>query len=446
MNITMVGTGYVGLVTAACLAESGNWVTCLDIEEEKIRRLTAGQLTVHEPGLEALVLNNRDKGRLLFTTNPTAISASEVVFLTVGTPPGSNGAPDLTALMKAIQDIAPYLAPNAVVVVKSTVPVGTNARIEKMLREILGRFCDVISNPEFLSEGSAVRDFMQPNRIIVGVRRPSLGEWMRELYKPFLQQGGVYLAMSVESAELTKYAANALLAARVAYINEIATICDAVGAEISDVRQGIGTDHRIGFEFLAPGPGYGGSCFPKDVKALENLACEAGIRVPLIEAIDASNKRQKLLLENKIKEHFHGELRGRTIALWGLAFKAGTDDVRESPALTLIEGLVNEGANLRVHDPAAMRNVHQLYGNALTYCESPTEALLNAAALVVLTEWDDYRVFEPEDIIALMASPTIFDGRYLFNSSKMQQAGIDYHALGDGVAFSPAGCVINGGS
>jgi UDPglucose 6-dehydrogenase len=449
MKIAVVGTGYVGLTTGACLAERGNEITCLDVDEEKIRIIQQGRIPIYEPDLEPLIKNNTAAGRLYFTTDMTAVAANDVIFLTVGTPQNAAGGVDMTALTKAVSSIAPNLKREAVVVVKSTVPVGTNARVGWQLLETLGRPCDVVSNPEFLCEGSAVYNLMYSDRIIVGVRKPHLGQLMRELYDPFLRQGTQYLVMTPESAELTKYAANAMLAMKIGFINEIAAVCDSLEADIRDVRRGIGTDHRIGFEFLGPGPGYGGSCFPKDVRALQIMACKCGRELPVIGAIDASNESQKLVLGTQLEEYYEGDLRHKTIAVWGLAFKPGTDDIREAPALILIDRLLKLDANVRVHDPVAMDNVRRIYGDALVYAATPEEAIVNAAALAVVTDWDIYRAVKLECIATLMATPVVFDGRYMFDLHEMSRAGIDCRALGCGrpkpAALEPAGSSYAGG-
>jgi UDPglucose 6-dehydrogenase len=432
MKIAVVGTGYVGLTTGACLAECGNKVTCLDVVEEKIRMIQQGRIPIYEPDLEPLIANNRAAGRLNFTTELTAVATNDIIFLTVGTPQNAAGGVDMSALTKAVASVAPCLKPDAVVVVKSTVPVGTNARVGRQLMGALGRPCNVVSNPEFLCEGSAVNNLMYSDRIIVGVRKPHLGELMRELYDPYLRQGAQYLVMTPESAELTKYAANAMLAMKIGFINEIAAICDSLDADIRDVRRGIGTDHRIGFEFLNPGPGYGGSCFPKDVRALQIMAHNCSRELPVIDAIDASNESQKLVMGDQIEEYFEADLRHKTIAVWGLAFKPGTDDIREAPALMLIDRLLKLDANVRVHDPVAIDNVRRIYGDALVYAATPEETIINAAALAIVTDWDIYRSIKPEEIVALMASPVVFDGRYILDQHEMSRAGVDYRAMGCG--------------
>ena len=343
MKIAVIGTGYVGLVTGTCFADSGNDVTCVDIDRAKIDRLNRGEIPIYEPGLEEMVRENQAAERLRFTTDLAAtVAPAEVVFLAVGTPQSDNGAADLSALWAVVESIAPHLRPDAVVVTKSTVPVGTCAKIFARLKEHTGRDCDVASNPEFLKEGSAIEDFIKPDRVVVGVRREEVGELLHELYKPFLRTEKPFLVMSPESAELTKYVANALLSTKISFINEMANLCERMGGDINDVRRGIGHDSRIGFAFLFPGVGYGGSCFPKDVRALVNMAEDYGLEPRILQAIDDVNEQQKRVMIAKIDDHFHGNVRGKTIAVWGLAFKPRTDDIREAPALVLIDWLLVE--------------------------------------------------------------------------------------------------------
>src|SRR6185369_3228134 len=392
MRIAVIGTGYVGLVTGSCFAESGNEVTCVDIDARKIERLRQGQMPIYEPGLEELVVRNVEAERLHFTTDTVAaIKTARLVFLAVGTPPAADGSADLTALFSVVDAIAPHLRSDAIVVTKSTVPVGTAAKLAARLKELTGRECDVASNPEFLKEGAALDDFQKPDRVVVGVRRPEVAEVLRTLYAPFLRTENPFLVMSPESSEMTKYVANALLATKISFINEMANLCERMQADIDDVRRGIGHDQRIGFAFLFPGVGYGGSCFPKDVRALVRKAEEAHVEPRILAAVDAVNTAQKEVLFHKLRDHFAGELAGRTIAVWGLSFKTRTDDIREAPALVLIDQLLAAGAIVRAHDPVAMPNVRAIYGEKVTFCEQQYEALDGADALAIVTEWSEFR-------------------------------------------------------
>src|SRR3954469_5522463 len=363
MKIAVIGTGYVGLVTGMCFADSGNDVTCVDIDQEKVARLTRGEIPIYEPGLEEMVRDNQAAERLHFTTDlVAAVREAEIVYLAVGTPQREDGAADMTALWSVVDSMAAHLRPEAIVVTKSTVPVGTCAKICNRLKEHTGRDCNVASNPEFLKEGSAIEDFMKPDRVVVGVRREEVGDILHELYKPFMRTEKPFLIMSPESAELTKYVANALLSTKISFINEMANLCERMGGDINDVRRGIGHDSRIGFAFLFPGAGYGGSCFPKDVRAIASLARQSGLAPRLLDAVEQVNQAQKSLIGDKIEQHFGGKLNGRTIAVWGLAFKPRTDDTRDAPALTLVDRMLEHGAKLQVHDPAAMQNVRDQYG------------------------------------------------------------------------------------
>jgi UDPglucose 6-dehydrogenase len=431
MKIAVIGTGYVGLVTGTCFADSGNDVTCVDIDRAKIDRLKAGEIPIYEPGLEEMVRDNQAAERLSFTTDLTAaVATAEVVYLAVGTPQGDDGAANMTALWSVIDGIAPHLRSDAVVVTKSTVPVGTCSKIFARLKERTGRDCDVASNPEFLKEGSAIEDFIKPDRVVVGVRRNEVGDVLRELYKPFLRTEKPFLQMSPESAELTKYVANALLSTKISFINEMANLCEKMHADINDVRRGIGHDSRIGFAFLFPGVGYGGSCFPKDVRALVRMAEDHGVEPLMMRTVDAVNENQKQIIIDKIKTHFGGNLKGKTIAIWGLAFKPRTDDIREAPALVLIDWLLSQGAAVQVHDPEAMENVRQLYGDRLTYGAKPMKALDGADALAIMTEWGDYQRPEFKDMFQRMKSPVIFDGRNLYEPWTMERLGFTYHSIG----------------
>jgi UDPglucose 6-dehydrogenase len=431
MKITMVGTGYVGLVTGTCLAESGNEVTCLDIDQKKIDRLKNGEIPIYEPGLKELIQRNAANGRLRFTTDCAAAArTANLMFLAVGTPSRPDGSANLDYLFTAVEQLAPHIPPDAVVVIKSTVPVGTNARVYERLTSLTGRECRVASNPEFLKEGAAVNDFMYPDRVVVGVREEAAGAMLEKLYKPFLRTDKPFLVMSPESAEMTKYVANALLATKISFINEMANLCERLKADINDVRRGIGHDRRIGFAFLFPGVGYGGSCFPKDVRALEHLAKQVGIKPQLLSAVDAVNERQKHVLGEKIESYFEGDLKGRTIAVWGLAFKPKTDDIREAPALALIDRMLSRGARLAVHDPEAMKNVREIYGDRLMYAPGPMDALEGAEALAINTEWDEFKSPDLATMKRRMKTPLIFDGRNLYEPETMRDAGFVYFSIG----------------
>ena len=431
MRIAVVGTGYVGLVTGTCFANSGNTVTCLDIDAEKIARLNRGEIPIYEPGLEELVVRSAKAGRLLFTTDTaTAIRAAQVVFLAVGTPPSADGSADLSSLWKVVDSIAPHLDPEAVVVTKSTVPVGTCAGIEARLKERTGRDCRVASNPEFLKEGAAIDDFQKPDRVVVGVRSAAVGEILRSLYKPFLRTEHPFLVMSPESSEMTKYVANSLLATKISFINEVANLCERMEADIDDVRRGIGHDTRIGFSFLFPGVGYGGSCFPKDVQALAAMARDKGVAHRILTAVHETNTAQKQVLGEKIVAHFGGQLSGRRIAVWGLAFKPRTDDVRDAPALDLLEQLLAGGAQVTVYDPEAMAHVKAIHGDRLTYAAGAMEALDGAECLAIVTEWGDFRHPDFAEMVRRMRSPAIFDGRNLYAPEEMRSRGFVYHSIG----------------
>jgi UDPglucose 6-dehydrogenase len=350
--------------------------------------------------------------------------------LAVGTPPAEDGSADLSSLWKVVDSVAPHLPEDAVIVTKSTVPVGTCTRIFARLKELTGRECDVASNPEFLKEGAAIEDFMKPDRVVVGVRRPEIGQLLGELYAPFLRTEKPFLVMSPESAEMTKYVANALLSTKISFINEVANLCESMEADIDAVRRGIGHDSRIGFAFLFPGAGYGGSCFPKDVKALASMARQHGVEPRILESVDEVNRQQKTVLPSKVEKHFAGQLKGRTIAVWGLAFKPRTDDIRDAPALVLVDRMLQGGAKLQVHDPEAIENVRQIYGDQLSYADLPMDALEGADALVIVTEWGEFRRPDFAEMRKRMKSPVIFDGRNLYDPKQMKAAGFTYHSIG----------------
>jgi UDPglucose 6-dehydrogenase len=438
MQIAVVGTGYVGLVTATCLAESGNDVVGIDKDRQKIETLRAGKLPIYEPGLLELVQRNGREGRLRFTTDlAEAVLPARLIFLAVGTPQSADGAADLSALWAVADAIAaalktkPAAAAGKTVIVKSTVPVGTNRKLaERLAAAGCPAGVEVVSNPEFLKEGAAIDDFMKPDRVVVGVRRAEAAEIVREVYAPFLRTERPFLVMSPESAEMTKYAANAMLATKISFINEMANLCDRVGADVNDVRRGIGHDQRIGFQFLFPGPGYGGSCFPKDVRAIVSLARQHDLPLHLMSAVDEVNEAQKQVLVRKVKKHYGDKLSGKTLAVWGLAFKPRTDDIREAPALTLLDALLAAGAACRVHDPEAMANVRAVYGDKLTYSDRPYGAVEGADGLVIVTEWQEFRNPDFEVIKRLLKEKVIFDGRNLYEPKQMSAQGFTYYAIG----------------
>ncbi|MBW3539317.1 MAG: UDP-glucose/GDP-mannose dehydrogenase family protein [Planctomycetes bacterium] len=430
MKIAMIGTGYVGLVTGTCFAESGNDVVCIDVDREKVERLDRGEIPIYEPGLEELVERNVRARRLRFSTDYEQLAGVRVVFICVGTPQSDDGRADLRYVQECSRQMAPHLREGAIVVVKSTVPVGTNRKVAGWIRELTDRRIEFASNPEFLKEGAAIEDFTRPDRVVVGVDKPEVTETLRPLYKPFLRTENPFLVMGIESAEMTKYVANCLLATKISFINEMANLCERVGADINDVRRGIGHDRRIGFAFLFPGVGYGGSCFPKDVRALVWLAEEHGLEMRMIRSVDEVNNRQKEVLFEKLHRYFDGHLAGRTIALWGLAFKPRTDDIREAPSLVLIDKLLDAGAKVRVHDPIAEANVRRLYGNKLAYCDDRYHVLDGADALAIVTEWNEFRNPDFDYMKSRMHSPVIFDGRNLYDPARMKEAGFTYSGIG----------------
>jgi len=431
VNISVIGTGYVGLVVGACLAETGNTVCCADIDREKIERLRKNDIPIYEPGLEPLVERNQKEHRLSFTTElPEAIASADVVFIAVGTPPGKDGAADLKYVLEVAELIGRHMTREIVIVTKSTVPVGSAAKVAKAAaREAKFPF-HVCSNPEFLKEGDAVEDFMRPDRVVLGVESAHARRVMTDIYAPFVRTGKPVLLMDISSAEMTKYAANGMLATRISFMNEIANLCDKVGANVDFVRRGIGSDSRIGQSFLFPGPGYGGSCFPKDVKALVRMGAECGVPLDVLAAVESANDRQKTILLTKIRRALGEDLEGLRIALWGLAFKAGTDDMREAPSLALIEGLLEEGVSICAHDPAALDHARGLLGNRIDYAETNYEALAGADALVVVTDWNEYRHPDFERVKRTLKQPVIVDGRNLYDVEKMRELGVRYHSIG----------------
>lgn len=430
MKIAVIGTGYVGLVTGTCFANSGNDITCIDIDEKKIEGLKNGVIPIYEPGLKELVLRNAEAGRLHFTTDTaSAVESAEMVYLAVGTPQGDDGAADLSAMWAVTKAIAPHLQDDAIVVTKSTVPVGTNATIFGMLKELTGRECHVASNPEFLKEGAAIDDFMKPDRVVVGVRCDFVKDKLEQLYAPFLRTEKPFLSMSPESAEMTKYVANALLATKISFINEMANLCEKMGGDINDVRRGIGHDSRIGFAFLFPGVGYGGSCFPKDVRALTAMTEGKGNLPEMLQAVDNVNERQKTVLFEKVKSQFGDDLSGKTIAVWGLAFKPETDDIREAPALVLIKQLQAAGAKVVAHDPEAMPNV-EAETEGVEFAKSAIAAVEGANALCICTDWKAYHQPDFAEMYQLLAEPVVFDGRNLYDPQRMAARGYAYHSIG----------------
>ncbi len=440
MKLAVIGTGYVGLVTGTCLAETGNDVTCVDNDRQKVALLCEGKIPIYEPGLAELVSRNAEAGRLRFTADLAAATRSaKLVFLAVGTPPADDGSVDLSALWTVVAQIAPHLARDAVVVVKSTAPVGTNAAVAARLRELTGRDCDVASNPEFLKEGTAIDDFMKPDRVVLGARREAVFQVLGDLYQPYLRTDKPLLTMSPESAEMTKYAANCLLATRISFINELANLCEDTGADINEVRRGIGHDSRIGFAFLFPGVGYGGSCFPKDVRALAAIARAHGLLPRVLDAVHEVNVNQKTVLVEKIRRHFGDHLSGLTVAVWGLAFKPGTDDIREAPALALIDRLLALGVTLKVHDPEALENVRRQYGDRLIYCHRRDDALAGADALAIMTEWKHFVHPDLDEMRQRMRQPVVFDGRNLYHPQRMKEAGFTYYSIGRPPAHSEPG-------
>jgi len=431
VNISVVGTGYVGLVVGACLAETGNTVCCADIDKKKIERLKKNEIPIYEPGLEPLVERNQKEGRLSFTTNiQEAVASAEVLFIAVGTPPGEDGSADLKFVLQVAALVGRHMSREMVVVTKSTVPVGSAGKVAAEIAKEAKFPFHVCSNPEFLKEGDAVEDFMRPDRVVIGAESPHARKVMADVYAPFVRTGKPIIVMDIASAEMTKYAANGMLATRISFMNEIANLCDKVGANVDFVRKGIGSDSRIGSSFLFPGPGYGGSCFPKDVKALVKLAQDRGVPLDVLSAVESANDRQKRVLVDKVRSALGGELKGRRIALWGLAFKAGTDDMREAPSLTLIDALLDEGVSICAHDPAATEHARTLVGNRIDYAETNYEALEGADALVVVTDWMEYRHPDFERVKRTLKQPVIVDGRNLYDVEKMRELGVRYVSIG----------------
>ena len=439
MRITIFGSGYVGLVTGACLADAGNDVLCVDVDERKTAMLKRGEVPIHEPGLDALIKRGAEAGRLRFTTNPKeGVDHGFFQLIAVGTPPDEDGSADLRHVLTVARTIGEHMNHYKVVVTKSTVPVGTADKVRAAVRESLAKRkanveFDMASNPEFLKEGAAIADFMKPDRVVVGTDSDRAAELLRTLYEPFTRNRERMIVMDVKSAELTKYAANAMLATKISFMNELANLAERFGADIESVRVGLGSDPRIGYAFIYPGAGYGGSCFPKDVQALQRSAQDVGYDASILAAVESVNNRQKQVLFNKIKAHF-GDLRGKTFAVWGLAFKPNTDDMREAASRVLMESLWSAGAKVRAYDPVAMPEALRIYGQRadLVLCKTSPEALQGADALVIVTEWREFRSPDFEHIKGALRSPVIFDGRNLYDPEHMQQAGFDYYAIGRG--------------
>ncbi len=435
MKIAVVGTGYVGLVTGTCFAETGNTVTCVDIDKAKVEKLSNGQITIYEPGLEKLFIRNLREERLHFTTNlEEGIKDAQIIFLALPTPPGEDGSADLKYILGVANDLGKILKDYKVIVDKSTVPVGTAEKVRSAIAANCKVDFDVVSNPEFLREGVAVDDFMKPDRVVIGTSSERAKKLMGELYAPFVRQGNPVIYMDERSAELTKYAANSFLATKISFMNEIALLCERLGADVDMVRLGIGTDLRIGKRFLFPGIGYGGSCFPKDVQALVKSSKEVDYDFRILNAVMDVNERQKLHLMPKVKNYFKGDLKGKHFALWGLAFKPNTDDIREAPALYMIDYLLKEGATVCAFDPEAMKNVKQLLGDKIQFSESQYECLSGADGLIIATEWNEFRTPDFLKIVSSLRNKVIFDGRNLFDVSAIRQLGFHYESVGRGVS------------
>jgi UDPglucose 6-dehydrogenase len=431
MKIAVVGTGYVGLVTGTCFAETGNTVTCIDIDKEKVKKLNSGKITIYEPGLEQLFERNIKQERLFFTTDlAEGIKDAKVIFLALPTPPGEDGSADLKYILGVASDLGPLLKDYTVVIDKSTVPVGTADKVKARIAASATAEFDVVSNPEFLREGVAVDDFMKPERVVIGTKSDKARKVMEALYAPFVRQGNPLVFMDERSAELTKYAANSFLATKISFMNEIANLCELVGADVDAVRKGIGTDSRIGKRFLFPGIGYGGSCFPKDVQALAKSSSDVNYGFRILDAVMEVNADQKTKLIPRIKDFYRGDLKGKTFAMWGLSFKPHTDDIREAPALYNIEELLKAGAIVKAHDPESMENVKGILGNKIQYMETPYEAAEGADAIFIATEWPEFRTPDFERLTSVLKNKVIFDGRNLYDLPQMKELGYTYFSIG----------------
>jgi UDPglucose 6-dehydrogenase len=430
MKIAVIGSGYVGLVAGACLAENGNEVVCVDKDPVKIRLLQRGKIPIYEPGLEELVRRNRSEKRLTFTTAlERGVRSAQIIFIAVGTPTGEDGSADLQHVLAVARDTARAMNGYKVIVNKSTVPVGTAAKVREVIRRETTHPFSVVSNPEFLKQGAAIEDFMKPDRVVIGAEDPRGAELMRELYSPFTRTGAPIMLMDCASAELCKYAANAMLATRISFMNEVANVCESVGADVDQVRRAVAADRRIGPSFLFPGIGYGGSCFPKDVKAMLRFAAEKNYKFAILDAVEAVNERQKLRLLTKVQSQF-GSLKGKQIALWGLAFKPRTDDMREAPSVPLIHGLLAAGASVQVYDPEAMKVARSIFGSKISYADNGYAALTGADALVIVTEWNEFREPDFARMRKALRSPIIFDGRNLYNPEQIRAHGFTYISIG----------------
>jgi UDPglucose 6-dehydrogenase len=430
VKVAVIGTGYVGLIAGACLAECGNDVVCVDENEAKIRTLRAGLMPIYEPGLEELVKRNRDEGRLTFSTRVArAVRESSIIFIAVGTPQGEDGSADLQHVLAVARDVARAMNGYKVIVDKSTVPVGTSAKVREVIRRETTHPFSVVSNPEFLKQGAAIEDFMKPDRVVIGAEDERAKQTMIELYQPFTRTGAPIMVMDCASAELSKYAANAMLATRISFMNEVANVCEAVGADVDQVRRAIGSDRRIGTSFLFPGVGYGGSCFPKDVKAMVHFAAEKDYQFRILRAVEEVNAQQKTRLAAKMKRHF-GSLKGTRVAIWGLAFKPRTDDMREAPAIALIEALLVSGAAVQAFDPEAAKVAKRVFRNRISIVSSGYEALRGADCLAIVTEWNEFRRPDFARMRTLMRTPVVFDGRNIFTPEQMSQHGFTYYSMG----------------
>jgi UDPglucose 6-dehydrogenase len=430
MKIAVIGTGYVGLVAGACFAENGNDVVCVDKDEAKLRVLRRGKIPIFEPGLEELVKRNRAEKRLMFTSQvATAVRASSIVFIAVGTPQGEDGSADLQHVLGVAREIARAMNGYKVIVDKSTVPVGTAERVREIVRRETTHPFSVVSNPEFLKQGAAVDDFMKPDRVVIGAEDPRATQLMRELYAPFTRTGAPIMVMDCASAEMCKYAANAMLATKISFMNEVARVCELYGADTEQVRRAVGSDRRIGPAFLFPGVGYGGSCFPKDVQAILKFSADKGYLFQILDAVERVNRQQKSVLVEKMLKHF-GSLAGRTVALWGLAFKPKTDDMREAPAITIVERLLEAGARVRAYDPEAMKIARGIFGDRVTFVKRSYDALVGAEALALVTEWNEFREPDFAKMRKLMQSPVVFDGRNIYNRDQMKADGFTYYSIG----------------
>ena len=436
MKIAVVGTGYVGLVTGTCLAEVGTDVTCIDIDQKKIEGLRNGIMPIYEPGLEAMVVRNHKKGKIHFTTNLVdGIKDCDVAFIAVGTPPDEDGSADLKYVLGVAAEIGKNMNSYGVIVTKSTVPVGTAVKVRKAVQDELDKRglqieFDIASNPEFLKEGAAIDDFMKPDRIVVGVNSSSAEDTMCRLYKPFIINGHPLIFMDIPSAEMTKYAANAMLATRISFMNDIANLCEIMGADVNKVRQGIGSDPRIGSRFIYAGIGYGGSCFPKDVKALIKTAKENGYNMRLLESVEEVNDDQKSVLFDKMMDYFGGDIKGKTIAMWGLSFKPNTDDMREAPSLVIIDKILAAGGKVKAYDPVSTHEAQRILGDSITFCTDPYDAIVGADTLMIITEWSEFKLPDFERIATELKTKVIFDGRNIYDHKELKEMGFDYFCIG----------------